>query len=373
MSLLHSLGFLLTIQKFHTIPNFSIDSKISFIIIVLRVIPICILILVGLFHPIILSILFPNYVSRHSVLISVANFVGVSEFLIHYMALSLIFALGIKYNRLHVGLLIDIISFEKKLKEQLKDFKTNYCFVKIIFIFEILIILFFNYGFSVSLFVAYGGRLTLYDIISHLVHTTTTMLNDSFILYICHILWELKKITFLLRNYLKKSQIKDNFTIINGFLKLIRHVNRALGPLIIITYLQHIISCSLGMYYIFWFSFNIIRAGFSIHFIFGSIFWAARDIFYLTFLSSLGNYLENQTDELLNWQNREEFPDTSKNKRENEYFCKHRLWIRHLERGVIASGSRKINNSGMFSIITFVINFMVILIQFQNMEDMRVK
>lgn len=97
-------------------------------------------------------------------------------------------------------------------------------------------------------------------------------------------------------------------------------------------------------------------------------------------------------DEYLSLQNRvENVLDSDEYLKKDDYKnqSNQKLWIHHLDRGIVACGSLKINNSGIFSvcntlfimaqfsflnmylfqIITFVTTVIVILIQFKNLED----
>uniref|UniRef100_A0A3F2ZEL5 Gustatory receptor n=1 Tax=Phlebotomus papatasi TaxID=29031 RepID=A0A3F2ZEL5_PHLPP len=365
MSLVHSLGVLLIVQKFLTIPNFSEKSRVKSSTVVLRMTPIFLIILSSSADPLILAI----FSSKE---VTVGHLVGMLEIFIHRVSIILIFIIGIKNNRKHLTVILTVVSFEQKIMEECqieKNFSKKCCCS--LPNLEFFFIVIFNFGLSIIFFAAYSENFTFYEILTQYLHIILTASNDLFILYLGHILGELKRLLSVVKRTSKLKEIND-FLITTNFLKLFNLVNEALGSLMLVTYFQHIISCSLGAYYIFWIGSTTKISGINIYFLFGSIIWTSRDAIYMIFLSNMGNSLKYQMDEYLSFQNRVENVLASNEYRKKDGYknqSNHKLWIHHLERGIVACGSLKINNSGIFSIITFVTTVIVVLIQFKNIED----
>uniref|UniRef100_A0A3F2ZEK5 Uncharacterized protein n=1 Tax=Phlebotomus papatasi TaxID=29031 RepID=A0A3F2ZEK5_PHLPP len=369
MVLVRNLGLLLQFQKYVTLIQYSEYTKVKTYQIVLRIIPssfISFYAIYSFFEYINLAV--ASILKEASI---TALFAMDMDLIINRLNFLLTFCLGFTTSRSHIRLISSLSKLEKKLTDPSKRAEPSKIFLRSnidIFInifFHILI----HLSFILLNFENYDHKIILNG---HLIQILIMMFNDFLILYGIHFLKEFSNLANL-TSLEKNRNILNYFKLLECFLKHISSFNSALAGLLAIIYFQNICSCAISVYIIFWIKFegDLFEKKF---FFFAFIVWAFsafKNFYYVTYLSTVGNRAKENINILMDSVTKleEKLPGRFIDK--IVIFNKNSLqkWRFHIETRVLVGKSSEINNSGIFSIVSFVSTCLLILLQFKQLED----
>uniref|UniRef100_A0A3F2ZEJ3 Gustatory receptor n=1 Tax=Phlebotomus papatasi TaxID=29031 RepID=A0A3F2ZEJ3_PHLPP len=366
MTLTETLGYLLTIQKFITIPNFTENFYQKKWITILRILPILIFVFTAICDGI-YAILYVN-IPQLGEVSALAEFVIGVNLISDRLSITFILVQGVIVNGLHIRLLKSVKEFEDNLVSSKHPKKQKKCLSSNIYlILNIILNLAINSGF----YVINNSDYDIAATIRHHLHVLGMLLSDFVILYLINFIKHISVLAILLLGQKNLNETETNKLFQNSFafISRISLMNSTLGGMLLITFFQYILSSSLAVYFVVWLIFGTGYFPGKIFLILTCLIWILRSSIHIIYLSILGNNFENKIQKLsrlLSTRNPTENESSEVVEFNRNQFL---MWSFHAETRILAGGYMAINNSGIFSILSFIVTCLVVLLQFKQMED----
>uniref|UniRef100_A0A3F2ZD96 Gustatory receptor n=1 Tax=Lutzomyia longipalpis TaxID=7200 RepID=A0A3F2ZD96_LUTLO len=368
MTFTTALGIPFSFQKYTTIPNYSEKSHLKSYNIFLRMLPFTFCIALLIFEFVDTKFFFyaqPFHLSRD--ISGVVDFGMKLFYFVNRLGLACMIVAGLKNNSYHLRLIKRIRAFEKKigsspLKKDLNHLnRANIESFANIFINITMVMT--NYIFK-AIYIEFSA------VLLHLIFLVLAIASNTMILYFINFFRELVKMIAEILTKYKTSNHFEFSSLTKEFFNIIPLVNSALGDIIFINIIQHVIMSALTLYCLIW----LLLEGSYLEahkvLIFTCILWLVQVFGVIILLCRVGNKLTKKIQELWEFQNIFCF---SENEHQEKFllFLKEQLllWKFHTETRIIAAGSIEINNSGYFSVLSVITTYLIIIVQFKQMED----
>ncbi|GAB0095972.1 hypothetical protein DMENIID0001_114160 [Sergentomyia squamirostris] len=167
--------------------------------------------------------------------------------------------------------------------------------------------------------------------------------------------------------------------IFTKYLDAVSAFNKAFAPLVAATFMQHLLSCCLATYVSFYLFFISEDFPLRKYFMISYLIWSIRGIILLSSLSINGEMFADRIQQLWYFVN-----DYDTNKSLNQLnwkirntiiFNSNQLRFRRFYQDavILGSGGFAITNSAVYSMITAIATYLMVLIQLKQLEDTRLE
>uniref|UniRef100_A0A3F2ZEJ7 Uncharacterized protein n=1 Tax=Phlebotomus papatasi TaxID=29031 RepID=A0A3F2ZEJ7_PHLPP len=363
MSFIENLGLLLSFQKFFLIPNYNVNFPVT----VLRSIPVFFFLYLA-FKDVYGAFSSREVSSLHEIS-ELGDMIARFELLSHRIVFILTFLIAIKENSKHLYLISNLIEFERKLEQvcHVKRKPLGYLRNNI----EISFTVMFNFAFYGVFWGHAFPEITLGLFFRLLTHFTVVTTNNLVILYMTRIIKEISDLSNYVVFCMKSDDISV-FQLFVDFLKLPQIVNSATGGTIFLSFLQHVGSTAMISYFIFWLLMGNEWIPPKVLFLFVCSVWSISNIIYTAHISFMGNRLHQMIYKLIRHHNNlNEGLELTRRSQPPIQFNKHQiqLWLGHIDKKSIVAGSLEVTNAGFFSVQSIMTTYLIILLQFKQLED----
>lgn len=291
MTLTETIGYLLTIQKFITVPNFTENSYQKKWITILRILPILIFVFTVICDGI-YAIFYVN-IPQLAEISALAEFVIGVNLISDRLSITFILIEGAIVNGLHISLLKSIKEFENNLVVNNHTKKQKKCLSSNIYLMLNIIL---NLAINTGFYIINSSDYDIEATIRHHLHVIGMLLSDFVILYLISFIKHLTVIAILLLRQKNLNGTGTNKLFHNSFafISRISLTNSTLGGMLLITFFQYILSSSLAVYFVFWLIFGTGYFPGKIFLILTCLIWILRNSIYIIYLSIVGNNFENK-------------------------------------------------------------------------------
>lgn len=242
MILPDTLIFLLKIQTFVTIPNFSEHGRVSRLKVTCKIFPF--LILLSIFLSETIYILFGN-INPIPSLNNKSDFIEFSTravYSVNRLEIIAIIIVSYKNNKHHLTCIKSVLNFRKKFVPSKKNDK------KLIGI----VIFVIHYSCYISYYyILDSSEFNFLYVVMHFLFIVYMFVNDTLTLYCITILRHLRKFALELINTQEHPRNNYNLhTLMEEFLKIIPLINTTFGEMIFVMLFRNAFSCTLALYFI---------------------------------------------------------------------------------------------------------------------------
>uniref|UniRef100_A0A3F2ZDA3 Gustatory receptor n=1 Tax=Lutzomyia longipalpis TaxID=7200 RepID=A0A3F2ZDA3_LUTLO len=389
MDVLTALGLQFRIQRFISIPNYKLPGE-SLVHLVARIIPFAILSGIALAD--VVDML--RFTGPHIDKMSNVPFI-VSKFDMIVIKLGVVFVAIISccINRKHLKALKTIDAYDESIRRYQKLYikqpipfpKPKRSNMEFFLIFLVNAILVLNLHLMTSLDAPPKQALF------HAFYALLICIHDYVCIYISNIIRLFGCHETQLMQILQDDLSRHNqevFSLVTGFTSTLGVINQAFGSLTFFTFIHHLIGSCMSTYLLFWLIFVSPDFEVRILFILSSTAYNMRMVSFLIHMSIVGEAIPKKIEKLQcmirRWMKDEELCSTKENwvaglKTEDDEenftravkFNTHQLLLKYLHQGTQISASEyfTINNSAIYATFGAVITYLMVLIQFQELEE----
>uniref|UniRef100_A0A3F2ZDB9 Uncharacterized protein n=1 Tax=Lutzomyia longipalpis TaxID=7200 RepID=A0A3F2ZDB9_LUTLO len=363
-----SLGILFIFQKYTTIPNFHYKSPLKLCTIILRTLPLILFILwflVEFFISNFYKTIHPNNPNEN--IVGVTDFAMKLSYFVNRYTVTGMIVTGLRNNIHHIKLIYKILALEDKLR--CLAFKRNIKLISRCNI-EAASVIVFNCSLMLGycLFDMIDSNFFIVQFYSMIVYIFGSMMFLYFINFFREFIKILNFIIDLTKMYGNRFRIQ---AIVQKFCRTIPLVNSALGNMIFVDLVQHVLLAVLTIYYLLWLTFEgtYVRAHEAVTI--ACYIWLITIFGLIIELCRVGNKLKRKIQQLMDFQKYILCPIEDALQSKSIKFNKEQLqlWRFHIETRILAAESIEINNKGYFTVLSFIITYFIILIQFKQMEE----
>ncbi|GAB0095973.1 hypothetical protein DMENIID0001_114170 [Sergentomyia squamirostris] len=378
------------IQRFITIPNYHLPGE-SWVHFVARLIPIVLITVISLIDAVDMLRFEGAHIKNMSY---VPFFVAKADMLVIKLGVVFISLLSMWINREQLEALKFIDAYDERIKKYQYNFikepiefptpkRSNIEFFMVFLIDSMLVL---NLHLMTSL------QAPPIQALFHAFYALLICVHDYVILYIANLIRLFGCHEAQLVQILNSDMSRHNleiFSIINGFSETISIINRAFGKLAFFTFVHHLIGSCMSTYLLFWLIFVCKPFPVRTLFILSSALYNLRMVSYLIHISIIGESIPQKIENLRclirRWMNDEELctpeenwvlggcTDEEENFQRAVKFNTHQLLLKYLHQGTQISASEyfTINNSAIYATFGAVVTYLMVLIQFQQLEEVK--
>uniref|UniRef100_A0A3F2ZEK4 Gustatory receptor n=1 Tax=Phlebotomus papatasi TaxID=29031 RepID=A0A3F2ZEK4_PHLPP len=374
MAFTDKLGVLFIFQKFLLLPNYKADLEKNIIILAFRLLPTIILILFAL------KDVFEAYSDDESniaeLLITrdVDGYILLLDILTSRCGIIALLLLGFAYNRKHILLIKSVQEVEDNLYANL-NFPQPLCMCFNFRIYlDIAVNSFINFIINVYYKMNFDS-LTLSDIKRLIFDTIFMFANDIIILYLIHFIKKVSDLFVLLRKNINTVEERDEkiFQYMDNLIRIVPLINACLGAMIFILIILLLFNSVVATYFLYTFTFEfdifLYYPLWNYITIIGCV-WVIRSVSYVGYFSFAGSKFTEELEELFITIRHIE-SECERKKRivmfNIEQFQMRRL---HSQTAITIGGTYEINTSGIFVVISVTASYLLVLIQFRQLEDL---
>uniref|UniRef100_A0A3F2ZEJ6 Uncharacterized protein n=1 Tax=Phlebotomus papatasi TaxID=29031 RepID=A0A3F2ZEJ6_PHLPP len=372
MTFIEKFGWLFQFQKFVSIPNYSESGNVTKVLLAIRRI-ILVLALCQALHDIITILYVQNFrpIKLSKEISIMFKLLTNISFLANRCGFIFLILYSVLSNKYHLQLISTVLNFENriccfiKINNHENILKRN--FINIETVSVILYIVIFT-----SLYYVFGS--VDHDIKSIISHSFFTIILTCDALTILYCVNFLKRMTFFANILLNDNYDQRKYLLymklVFEYFKIIPLINSSLcGMIFVIIFKQIFMGCLTLYHNLLLFQYQHLALGemYDIVFVF---MWKFQYIIYIILLSLAGNKLTDKIQNLLRKQNSMNCIHYDKSRKFQNNCNKQQflLWRFHIKTKIVV-GSTEINNSGIFSMFSFIITCLIIILQFGQAED----
>uniref|UniRef100_A0A3F2ZEI8 Gustatory receptor n=1 Tax=Phlebotomus papatasi TaxID=29031 RepID=A0A3F2ZEI8_PHLPP len=370
MSFVEAFGMLFTFQKWTTIPNYTENAKIKKHVILVRMTPFTIGIFLIIFE-ISKTKFFINVrpISLDKNISDLVTFAMKMCYFVKRCGISCMIFCGLKNNATHLRLIRKVSCLKEKFRND--SIKSKSTFWKRSNVEGVL---------NIAVNLSGGVSYYIFGVIDHefapmLLHALFILIlivENMMVLYFINFFRQILQILSVL---IRESEIIGSsltfFAVVKDFFEIVPLFNSALGGIIFVNIVQHIAIAALTLYSLIWLLIEGHHMKSQIFITVTCCIWLIENFLIILAVCSVGNTVSKKMQQLLDFQKRIycSIEDESQPKLLQFNKEQFQLWKFHADVKIIAAGSTEINNSGYFSVLSFIVTYLIILMQFKQMEE----
>uniref|UniRef100_A0A3F2ZEI5 Gustatory receptor n=1 Tax=Phlebotomus papatasi TaxID=29031 RepID=A0A3F2ZEI5_PHLPP len=388
MDVLRALGYQFRIQKFITIPNYQLPGE-SLVHLVARMIPFAISMGIALTD--VADMLLQKGVFLTNIT-NVPFIVNIFDKVVMKGGVIFVAVIAFKINQKHLNVLKNINDYDEGIRKYQERFikdpvrfptakRSNIEFF-MVFIVNVILCLNLHLMTALNSPPIYAVYNIAYIIVMSVHDYTIFYIANLMRLFSCHEV----QLVQILENDLSRHN-NEIFVLVNDFGNTINKINRAFGSLTFFTFVQHLIGGCMTTYLLFWLVFVSPYFPVKVIFCLSAAAYAIRMVWYLVHISVVGESIPKKIENLRclirRWMQDEDlcFPkenwvvgcrsEDGQNFLRAVRFNTHQLLLKNLHQGTQVSASEyfTINNSAIYATFGAVVTYLMVFIQFQELEE----